>query len=111
MDVDIEHILDRLDRYGKGELTEEQVIKTLTLDEKMFLILHHGFLETDEEALDVMGYLDKVGAFFLVVEVKECLCREAESVLEEIGVAMPDAIGDFLKQLVETKQLPIVVKN
>jgi len=31
--------------------------------------------------------------------------------LEEIGVEMPDAIEGFLKQLVETKQLPVVVND
>ncbi|HFP6744347.1 TPA: type II toxin-antitoxin system RelB/DinJ family antitoxin, partial [Enterococcus faecium] len=44
-------------------------------------------------------------------EVNESLCREAETVLEEIGVEMPDAIEVFLKQLVETKQLPIAVND
>ncbi|HFM6677048.1 TPA: damage-inducible protein J, partial [Enterococcus faecium] len=41
----------------------------------------------------------------------ESLCRQAESVLEEIDVEMPDAIERFLKQLVETKQLPVVVND
>ncbi|MGX7231138.1 damage-inducible protein J, partial [Enterococcus pseudoavium] len=39
------------------------------------------------------------------------LCWEAESVLEDLGVEMPDAIENFLKQLVETKQLPVVAKD
>lgn len=47
----------------------------------------------------------------MVVEVNEKLCRQAESVLEEIGVEMPDAIEGFLNQLVETKQLPVVVNG
>ncbi|MCH0466511.1 type II toxin-antitoxin system RelB/DinJ family antitoxin, partial [Enterococcus faecium] len=50
-------------------------------------------------------------SFFMVIEVNESLCREAETVLEEIGVEMPDAIEVFLKQLVETKQLPIAVND
>lgn len=47
----------------------------------------------------------------MVVEVNENLCRQAESVLEEIGVEMPDAIEGFLTQLVETKQLPVSVND
>ncbi len=47
----------------------------------------------------------------MVVEVNENLCRQAESVLEESGVEMSDAIERFLKQLVETKQLPVVVND
>lgn len=47
----------------------------------------------------------------MVIEVNESLCWEAETVLEEIGVEMPDAIEVFLKQLVETKQLPIAVND
>ena len=38
MEINVEHILDCLDQYGKGELTEEQLVKALTYDEKMFLI-------------------------------------------------------------------------
>ncbi|MCU9778240.1 damage-inducible protein J, partial [Enterococcus faecalis] len=45
------------------------------------------------------------------VEINDNLCRKAESVLEEIGVEMPDVIESFLKQLVETKQLPVVVND
>ncbi|EGP4969734.1 damage-inducible protein J [Enterococcus faecium] len=100
MEINVEHILDCLDRYGKGELTKEQVNEELTIDEKVFLIMNQDFLETDEEE-----------SFFMVVEVNENLCRQAESVLEEIGAEMPDAIESFLKELVETKQLPIVVND
>ncbi|HFP6744486.1 TPA: damage-inducible protein J, partial [Enterococcus faecium] len=45
MEINVEHILDCLDQYGKGELTEEQLTKALTYDEKMFLIMHQGLLE------------------------------------------------------------------
>lgn len=100
MEINVEHILDCLDRYGKGELTKEQVNEELTIDEKVFLIMNQDFLETDEEE-----------SFFMVVEVNENLCRQAESVLEEIGAEMPDVIESFLKELVETKQLPIVVND
>ena len=44
----------------------------------------------------------------MVVEVNENLCRRAESVLEEIGVEMPDAIEGFLNQLVEKKQFVVI---
>ena len=44
MEINVEHILDCLDQYGKGELTEEQLVKALTYDEKMFLIMHQGLL-------------------------------------------------------------------
>lgn len=47
----------------------------------------------------------------MVVEVNENLCRQAESVLEEIGVEMPDAIEGFLNQLVEKKQFPVVING
>ncbi|MFZ8765817.1 type II toxin-antitoxin system RelB/DinJ family antitoxin [Enterococcus diestrammenae] len=100
MEINVEHILDCLDRYGKGELTKEQVNEDLTIDEKVFLIMNQDFFETDEEE-----------SFFMVVEVNENLCRQAESVLEEIGVEMPDAIEGFLNQLVETKQLPLPVND
>ena len=50
-------------------------------------------------------------SFLVVVEVNANLCRQAESVLEEIGVEMTDAIEGFLNQLVETKQLPIAVND
>ncbi|EGO2645542.1 type II toxin-antitoxin system RelB/DinJ family antitoxin [Enterococcus faecalis] len=111
MKIDVEHILDCLDRYGKGELTKEQVNEDLTIDEKVFLIMNQDFLETNEEDFDVLEWLDEEASFFMVVEVNENLCRQAESVLEEIGVEMPDAIESFLKQLVETKQLPVTVND
>ena len=111
MEINVEHILDCLDRYGKGELTKEQVNEDLTIDEKVFLIMNQDFFETNEEDFDVLKWLDEEESFFMVVEVNENLCRQAESVLEEIGVAMPDAIESFLKQLVETKQLPVVVND
>ncbi|MFW8665057.1 damage-inducible protein J [Enterococcus entomosocium] len=114
MDIDIEHILDRLDQYGKGELTEKQLTKVLTYDEKLFLIMHQGLLEVGndaEEDFDVLDWLGEEESFFIVVEVNESLCRQAESVVEEIGVEMPDAIESFLKQLVETKQLPVAAND
>lgn len=114
MEINVEHILDCLDQYGKGELTEEQLVKALTSDEKMFLIIHQGLLgenSDSEEDSDVLDWLGEEESFFIVVEVNENLCRQAESILEEIGVEMPDAIEGFLKQLVETKQLPVVVND
>ncbi|EME8139232.1 type II toxin-antitoxin system RelB/DinJ family antitoxin [Enterococcus faecium] len=111
MEINVEYILDCLDRYGKGELTKEQVNEDLTIDEKVFLIMNQDFFETNEEDFDVLKWLDEEESFFMVVEVNENLCRQAESVLEEIGVEMPDAIESFLKQLVETKQLPVVVND
>lgn len=109
MEINVEHILDCLDQYGKGELTEEQLVKALTSDEKMFLIIHQGLLgenSDSEEDSDVLDWLGEEESFFIVVEVNENLCRQAESILKEIGVEMPDAIEGFLNQLVETKQLP-----
>ena len=109
MEINVEHILDCLDQYGKGELTEEQLVKALTSDEKTFLIIHQGLLgenSDSEEDSDVLDWLGEEESFFIVVEVNENLCRQAESILEEIGVEMPDAIEGFLNQLVETKQLP-----
>ena len=111
MEINVEHILDCLDRYGKGELTKEQVNEDLTIDEKVFLIMNQDFFETDEEDFDVLKWLDEEESFFMVVEVNENLCRQAESVLEEIGVEMPDAIEGFLTQLVETKQLPVAAND
>lgn len=111
MEINVEHILDCLDRYGKGELTVEQVNYALTVDEKRFLLMHQDFLEADEEEFGVLEWLDEDDSFFMVVEVDETLCREAESVLEELGVEMPNAIEGFLKQVVETKQAPIVEKE
>lgn len=111
MEINVEHILDCLDRYGKGELTKEQVNEDLTIDEKVFLIMNQDFFETDEEDFDVLKWLDEEEYFFMVVEVNESLCRQAESVLEEIGVEMPDAIEGFLTQLVETKQLSVAVND
>lgn len=111
MEINVEHILDCLDRYGKGELTKEQVNGDLTIDEKVFLIMNQDFFETNEEDFDVLKWLDEEETFFMVVEVNENLCRQAESVLEEIGVEMPDAIEGFLTQLVETKQLSVVVND
>ena len=114
MEINVEHILDCLDQYGKGELTEEQLVKALTSDEKIFLIIHQGLLgenSDSEEDSDVLDWLGEEESFFIVVEVSENLCRHAESILEEIGVEMPDAIEGFLKQLVETKQLPVVVND
>ena len=80
----------------------------------MFLIMHQGLLEVGNDAkedFDIPDWLGEEESFFMVVEVNESLCRQAESVLEEIGVEMPDAIEGFLKQLVETKQLPVVVND
>ena len=109
MEINVKQILDCLDQYGKGELTEEQLTNALTYDEKMFLIMHQGLLEVGNDAkedFDIPDWLGEEESFFMVVEVNESLCRQAESVLEEIGVEMPDAIEGFLNQLVETKQLP-----
>lgn len=64
-----------------------------------------------EEEFDVLDWLGEEEAFFKIVEVNESLCRQTESVLEEIGVEMPDAIESFLKQLVKTKQLTVVVND
>ena len=114
MEINVEHILDCLDQYGKGELTEEQLVKALTSDEKMFLIIHQGLLgenSDSEEDSDVLDWLGEEESFFIVVEVNENLCRQAESVLEEIGVEMPDAIEGFLNQLVEKKQFPVVING
>ena len=114
MEINVEHILDCFDQYGKSELTEEQLVKALTYDEKMFLIMHQGLLEVGNDAkedFDIPDWLGEEESFFMVVEVNESLCRQAESVLEEIDVEMPDAIERFLKQLVETKQLPVVVND
>lgn len=114
MEINVEHILDCLDQFGKGELTVEQLTNALTYDEKMFLIMHQGLLEVDndtEEEFDVLNWLGEEESFFMVVEANETLCHQAESVLEEIGVEMPDAIEGFLNQLVETKQLPVVVND
>ncbi|AXG38515.1 damage-inducible protein J [Listeria monocytogenes] len=114
MEINVEHILDCLDQYGKGELTSKQVNEALTVDEKMFLIMHQGILVEDtdsEEDFDVLDWLGEEESFFMIVEVNESLCWEAESVLEDLGVEMPDAIENFLKQLVETKQLPVVAKD
>ena len=97
MEINVEHILDCFDQYGKSELTEEQLVKALSYDEKMFLIMHQGLLGEK--------------SFLVVVEVNANLCRQAEYVLEEIGVGMPDAIEGFLNQLVETKQLLIAVND
>ena len=113
MEINVEHILDCLDQYGKGELTEEQLTKALTYDEKMFLIMHQGLLEVGndvEEDFDVLNWLGEEESFFMVIEVNESLCREAETVLEEIGVKCRMPLK-FLKQLVETKQLPIAVND
>lgn len=111
MEINVEHILDCLDRYSKGELTKEQANEDLTIDEKVFLIMNQDFFESNEEDFDVLKWLDEEDSFFMVVEVDENLCLQAESVLEEIGVQMPDAIEIFLKQLVETKQLPVAAKD
>ncbi len=78
---------------------------------KKFLIMNQGFFCNDEEDFDVLNWLGEEESFFMVVEVNENLCRQAESVLEEIGVEMQDAIESFLKQLVETNQLPVVVND
>lgn len=76
--------------------------------------MHQGLQEVDndsEEEFDVPDWLGEEESFFMIVEVNESLCRQAESVLQEIGVEMPDAIEIFLKQLVETKQLTVVVND
>ncbi len=73
--------------------------------------MNQDFFETDEEDFDVLNWLGEEESFFMVVEVNDNLCRQAESVLEEIGVEMPDAIESFLKQLVETNQLPVAVND
>ncbi|MDU7008540.1 MAG: damage-inducible protein J, partial [Enterococcus faecalis] len=52
MEINVEHILDCLDQYGKGELTEEQLVKALTYDEKMFLIMHQGLLGENSDSED-----------------------------------------------------------
>ena len=110
MEINVEHILDCLDQYGKGELTEEQLVKALTYDEKMFLIMHQGLLGENSDSEDDFDVQEEE-SFFMVVEVNENLCRQAESVLEEIGVEMPDAIEGFLNQLVEKKQFPVVING
>lgn len=47
----------------------------------------------------------------MIVEVNESLCRQAESVLIEIGVEMSDTVESFFKQLFETKQHTVVVSD
>ncbi|WP_181442746.1 damage-inducible protein J [Enterococcus faecalis] len=114
MEIDVEHILDCLDQYGKGELTEKQLAKALTHEEKIFLIMYQSLQEIDndsEEEFDVLDWLGEEESFFMIVEVNESLCWQAESVLEEIGVEMSDAIESFFKQLLETRQLTVVVND
>ena len=66
---------------------------------KMFLIMHQGLLgensDSEEEEFDVLDWLGEEESFLVVVEVNANLCRQAEYVLEEIGVGMPDAIEGF----------------
>lgn len=110
MEINAEHILDCLEQYGKGELTGEQVNEALTVDEKMFLLMHPEFFETEEnvDEWDVLDWLDEAGSFYIVVEVDERLCREAESVIETLGVEMPTVIEGFLQQFIQTKQFPVM---
>lgn len=64
--------------------------------------MHQGLQEVandSEEELDVLDWLGEEEAFFKIVEVNESLCRQTESVLEEIGVEMPDAIESFFKTI------------
>ncbi|WP_305039768.1 damage-inducible protein J, partial [Enterococcus faecium] len=83
MEINVEHILDCIAQYGKGEPTAEQLTKALTYDEKMFLIMHQALLEVGndaEEDFDVLNWLGEEESFFMVIEVNESLCREAETV-------------------------------
>ncbi len=105
----MEHLLDCLEKYQKGELTGEQVNEKLSVDEKVFLIMHQDLLEEQEDDYDVLDWLaeSEGESFFMVVEADEQVCREAESVLDDLGIEMPVAIELFLKQLIETKELPL----
>lgn len=70
MEIDVEHILDCLDQYGKWELTEKQLAKALTHDEEIFLIMHQGLQEVDndsEEEFDVPDWLGEEESFFMIV--------------------------------------------
>ena len=76
--------------------------------------MHQGLLgenSDNEEDFDVLDCLGEEKSFFMVVEVNENLCRQAEYVLEEICVEMQDAIERFLKQLDDTNQLPVAVND
>lgn len=108
MEINVEHILDCLDQYGKGELTSEQVNEALTVDEKMFLLMHPEFFETEEnvDELDVLDWLDEAGSFYIVVEVDERLCREAESVIETLGMEMPTVIEGFCNNSSKLNSFP-----
>ena len=113
MEMNTEHILDCLDQYGKGELTGEQVNEALTGDEKIFLLMHPEFFETEENVddWDVLDWLNEDDSFYMVVEVDERLCREAEAVIETLGVEMPTVIESFLQQLIQTKQFSTVAND
>ena len=76
--------------------------------------MHQGLLEVGNDAkedFDVLDWLGEEESFFMVVEVNESLCRQAESVLEEIDVEMPDAIERIFKTISGNETtFPVVVK-
>ena len=48
-----------------------------------------------KKEFNVLDWLGEEESFFMIVEINENLCRKAESILEEIGVEMPDVIESF----------------
>lgn len=104
-EFNIEHLMDCLEQHQKGELTDEQVKEALTQNEKMFLITHQEHLKTDD---GMLAQSKKDEVFFMVVETDESTYHEAESILNELGSDMSLAIDVFLKQLIKTKELPLV---
>lgn len=66
IEINVEHILDCLDRYNKGELTKEQVNEKLTIDEKVFLIMNQDFLKPMRKILTYSnGWMRKSPSLWL----------------------------------------------
>lgn len=55
--------------------------------------------------------VEKSDAFFMLIEMDETICHEAEAVLEALEIEMTTAIQYFLTEIVRQKKLPVYAKD
>lgn len=109
MEIDVEHILDCLDRYQKGELTAGQIKNSLSVEEKNYLCKHQNFYRIEQGEYDVLEWLDESdeaeeNRFIIGIEVDESLYREVEFFLNDLGLDMKQLIQIILIQMNDNKE-------
>lgn len=109
MEINVEHILDCLDRYQRGELTAEQFKNALSVEEIKFFCKHQNFYHIEQDEYDVLEWLDESdeaeeNRFIIGIEVDESLYREVEFFLNDLSLDLKQLIQIILIQMNDNKE-------